>query len=512
MVMAFILIVAATGLTITPASTGKPAYVDQLPDDRKEESCGACHLPDDGEGGIMVDVHQICTTCHFVSTGESLKLTAVPAVENGTPVVDGELEAAWSFSQITNLKLSGGVEQGTPVTLGNGWESTVAMRAIFTPQKLYLSFQWEDNDRNHKLEAWQQDPDTGAWMLPEWRNMGQDKLALLWETSSPTAGFMEYGCLSTCHLLREEASGTVSSPLKYTSHSGEYLDMWVWMAGVTDPFAQAEDQFVNSSRTDPDGGRFPDGAPTDTPGYVPNLRILNNGTADVQVPWYVDLDPEDETDGLSLTREEVQTKTTVVPIVAVDTQGDLYYQVEGQDFKVPDNVYKPSYIIAPFEADRGEVKAKGEWDNGRWTLEVSRNLTTDNPQDVQFTDLNHYYLFGLAVSDNAGQGHAYHPEAFQLSFQITDPKLAEEVENTDWLWASLSAGFFAAMAVMLIIGLVARTTAMTGQPLPDGGSRAADGGRSGTEPDERPEPAGDETDGPDEEDPVDPDDDPVHQE
>lgn len=463
LLLAFLILTATGGLLFTPESDGVPSYVERLPEDRQDEGCNACHLPEDGgSSGVMLDVHQICTQCHFISTVESLAIVAFPTVEDGIPEVDGKLEPAWAFSQATAIKLSGGSEGDVPTTLGNGWETTVTMRAVFTPLKIYFALEWEDSALDSHVPEWTRDAQTGQWVMAPWTDLGQDKLAMMWETTTPTAGFLEYGGLTTCHLLNEE--GGDDMPLKYTANEDEVLDLWYWMAGFTDPFDQAEDQYVNSSKDSPRGGRYPDGFDSGNPsGYSRNLQLLDNGTTVVSVPHYVDLAPVDDEDAAVLTQSEIDSKASVVPVVAVDAAGDIYYEVDGDQFKVPDSWAKPSFIISPFEADRADVEASGVWEDGKWTLEMARNLTNDNPLDVQFDNLETYYLFGMAVSDNTANGHAYHPAAFQLTFHTEPVQEPEEEENDDWIWASLSAGFFAATLVMLAIGLAIRTSAMAEQ-------------------------------------------------
>lgn len=51
---------------------------------------------------------------------------------------------------------------------------------------------------------------------------------------------------------------------------------------------------------------------------------------------------------------------------------------------------------------RGDVKARGNWKEGVWTIEFSRALDTGNKDDVQFLAGNNYQ-FGIAISEIAGK-------------------------------------------------------------------------------------------------------------
>ncbi|MDH3444441.1 MAG: ethylbenzene dehydrogenase-related protein, partial [Deltaproteobacteria bacterium] len=47
------------------------------------------------------------------------------------------------------------------------------------------------------------------------------------------------------------------------------------------------------------------------------------------------------------------------------------------------------------------------WNNGVWTVEMSRKFKTGSKFDVQFDDLGKSYAFGVAVFDNAQVRHAF---------------------------------------------------------------------------------------------------------
>lgn len=49
----------------------------------------------------------------------------------------------------------------------------------------------------------------------------------------------------------------------------------------------------------------------------------------------------------------------------------------------------------------GDVRAKGAWSGGKWTLELGRQLTTDQPDDTAF-DTAKSYKFGIGVFDQTG--------------------------------------------------------------------------------------------------------------
>jgi hypothetical protein len=64
---------------------------------------------------------------------------------------------------------------------------------------------------------------------------------------------------------------------------------------------------------------------------------------------------------------------------------------------------QPQYISRPPSGSRADVKAKGKWKSGIWTIELSRKLVTGNNDDVQFSNLRKKYLFGVSIKSLYGE-------------------------------------------------------------------------------------------------------------
>ncbi|MBU0681330.1 MAG: hypothetical protein KKD73_07905 [Proteobacteria bacterium] len=52
---------------------------------------------------------------------------------------------------------------------------------------------------------------------------------------------------------------------------------------------------------------------------------------------------------------------------------------------------------------RADVRAKGLWQKGSWTIEFSRALVTGHGDDLQFSNLNQSYQFGVSTLEIAGR-------------------------------------------------------------------------------------------------------------
>ncbi len=62
----------------------------------------------------------------------------------------------------------------------------------------------------------------------------------------------------------------------------------------------------------------------------------------------------------------------------------------------------PAFISVTPTGSRADIKAKGVWSDGRWTLEFGRALNTGNNDDIQF-DRSKTYLFGVSRYEIAGR-------------------------------------------------------------------------------------------------------------
>lgn len=62
----------------------------------------------------------------------------------------------------------------------------------------------------------------------------------------------------------------------------------------------------------------------------------------------------------------------------------------------------PKYRVEQPSGSRADIRAKGVWRDGSWTIEFERKLNTGHPDDVQF-DPQGRYLFGVSRHEIAGR-------------------------------------------------------------------------------------------------------------
>nr|MBF0222969.1 hypothetical protein [Desulfobulbaceae bacterium] len=93
--------------------------------------------------------------------------------------------------------------------------------------------------------------------------------------------------------------------------------------------------------------------------------------------------------------------------------GDPLYKTARYATKEQDRM--PKYILnTDVKGSVADVKAKGVWENGQWTLELKRKLNTGNPDDRVFKK-GDTVLAAIAVFDHSGD--EFHNISKTLTFQ-----------------------------------------------------------------------------------------------
>jgi hypothetical protein len=131
-------------------------------------------------------------------------------------------------------------------------------------------------------------------------------------------------------------------------------DIWYWKANRTDPQGFADDKIqrlFNYSMK----GAFEVTSKSGKKMYI--LRTGDAGTSSYKTQIYIDY------------------------------EGDMVHR----------------YILRKPESSRADVKAKGVWKDGRWTIEFARALVTGNEDDVNFLTLDKSYGFGVSRYEIAGR-------------------------------------------------------------------------------------------------------------
>ncbi|PKG40469.1 ethylbenzene dehydrogenase-related protein [Psychromonas sp. Urea-02u-13] len=320
---------------------------------------------------------------------------------DSTVILDGVAEPLWQKASALQVKVDKLPYQAN--NYSGIKETQVSLKSLYDNEHIYFLVQYSDPTKSLQRFPWQKQSD-GQWkqlkdkdQTGHSNNYYEDKFAFFWDIKAP--GFAKKGCAVACHLVNDDGKINgidqkgKTAGRKYTRRAGETLDMWHWKSVRMNPLGIIDDQFVDHVK-DPavnkNWGRHGDSKTGG--GYV------NNTNKDKSGPAFMNRTQ----DGLNDFTIVPSQKT---PFVDTFKSGDLI----------------PGIMSEVFTGSRGDIWAKGNWENGVWTIEIKRKLVTTgdkaNSQDVQFTDLSKIYPFAISVFDNSQINHVYHDGSLALSFK-----------------------------------------------------------------------------------------------
>lgn len=272
----------------------------------------------------------------------------------------------------------------------------VSVKAVHDGQYVYFQFQWTDADVSSKRYPLLKTEDGWKVLQTAFERADEnvyyeDKLSM-YITAVPNGS-----CASTCHLgvgpysERNEKHG-----LHYTT--GEVGDVWHWKSVRTDPIGELtnepgflDDQYFGPATPLPTtlkerytGGYYPD--PNEGGGYAYNFVKLDPDkplSETYVIPQFLPPPQVVYTNQDAATSDQGETwwihKTQAIP-----------YTKEADTYPVGSII--PNIVISPLTGDRGNVRGKAEWRDGRWTLETRRLLDTESQNDVAFVPGQPVYI------------------------------------------------------------------------------------------------------------------------
>ncbi len=329
----------------------------------------------------------------FIGVAAQAGMTLTSVKTNKPILLSGAVDNAWQKAAPMKVTLD-----NLPYEPNNGYpgmtETTVTMKSLYDDEYVYFLIQYDDPTKSLARFPWVKQAD-GSWKQMKNKDSTghdntfyEDKVGIFWNIN--TAGFSDEGCMISCHM---DIEGDTSAGRKFTNNPGETIDIWHVKNVRTSPLGQVDDQFVdstNNGKTNKGWGRKGD---VKTGG-----GYKNNYNKDKTGPAYMNFPPSESAKYYVL-------PSLKTPFVDIFKPGDVV----------------PGIVIDAFEGPRADIEMRGKWDGGKWTLEIRRKLVTtgekSNIQDVQFSDLNKTYYFGIAVFDNSQIDHLYHDGVLALQFK-----------------------------------------------------------------------------------------------
>lgn len=309
------------------------------------------------------------------------------------PTIDGEVDPVWETTNPIRISVLGGANMGA---------TEVTLRSVYADGSIYFLAQWADPTKSLERWPWEKQPDESWKQLETAREEHdestyyEDKLAFVWNIDDSITGFEQNGCFVTCHAGEGGGFGK-----KYTANPGEIGDTWHWKSVRTGPVSQIDDKYVD------DTGRH--GDPKDSGGYSDNLNEAGDG-----------------------------------PAFTSPTQPTPPYWILDSEKQPFDDIYNPGDKIAgivtsPFVGDRGDITAEGIYSDGKWTLEIARKLVTESQYDVQFSDTEKRYHFGVSVFDNTQVRHAFSSGAYSLEFSPSSVTAVSSEGKLETTWGEVKS-------------------------------------------------------------------------
>lgn len=330
-----------------------------------------------------------------------IRVIAINELINIDGVAD---EAVWERADAVSVMTHGGAN------FVDG-RSRVSIKALHNGQEAFFHITWEDPDKSLKhlplkktKEGWQVQGQ-GFYGFDE-QQFYEDKFAVM------LSRYCEAGADGTMHLgpkpLSNKPANWHGKGYHYAD-DGKMRDLWHWKAVRTNDMYLADDNFIGA----PDQVR--PGVRRYAAGYMQDSK--ESGAYVMNWQWY--------------------TPSSVVPKrIPKDPQQLEPYQSEGDDlnwviswfeyepYNKGNDVY-PTGTIMPsvmyrsnrFEGDRADVRAHGIWQDGYWSLELSRKLNTASPYDVAIDSGN---CLWVSAFDRSQVAHTRHNRPLRMTLEVRD--------------------------------------------------------------------------------------------
>lgn len=253
---------------------------------------------------------------------------------------------------------------------------TVTLQAAYDSKNLALRLEWTDTTNSNTNKAW-------AWdgsKFTRGQELG-DRMGVLFPIGNDPE-FASKGCAAACHNADANQEkwwmGTEKADLRY--------DLWQWTAASTNPINQAQDEWIGTLEDPAEMESATHGDALTSGGSLSNVNKAKDG------PTFM---------GTDLSSSFIITGQQV----AIDTA------------KLAKGAVIPPSVLAPWVGSRGDVQAKGGWQDGKWVVVLMRALDTGHDDDLVLTPPKSYPL-GVAVFDHIDLvGHTTTPEAITLTWK-----------------------------------------------------------------------------------------------
>jgi Ethylbenzene dehydrogenase len=354
----------------------------------------------------------------FALDRATLPVLEVPRV-SGAPTLDGRADdPVWAEASPVEIETESGAN------LGNG-TSLVEVSAVATAEEIFFKFRWEDPTRSFKHLPLRKTE--AGWRVMQMQydiededGFYEDKFGVLFNRSP------EIGGGGTVHMGPHPHAGLPESfggrGLHYTV-DGSIADLWHWKSVRSQPSGIMDDNsFGPPVEPKPEEiagtSRYKAGYATDPGKAAYSNNFEHQGPGGYREPIQPKRLPADLA-ALQRRIGPVDLDLTVndrAPIYMTEAES-VPYSPE-LDAAIPVDTVIPGVLIAdkPWEGDRADVRSSAQWEDGHWTLEVSRKLITGSKVDLPFAPEEQLY-FWVSVFDHTQTRHSRHMRPVELRLE-----------------------------------------------------------------------------------------------
>ncbi|WP_440873668.1 ethylbenzene dehydrogenase-related protein [Thalassotalea sp. PLHSN55] len=328
------------------------------------------------------------------------KLT-VHSIDLSTKIaIDGIAnEDVWADIEPLHIKTFGGAN------FVNG-ASDVAIKVVENGIEAFFNISWQDSSESYthlplkKTESGWKVLENGFYRNDE-QTYYEDKFAVILSNNCA------FSASNTAHLgpkpLADKPSNWHGKGYHYTTDNS-IVDLWQWKAVRTNDMMLMDDNYIGAPDKALAGKRrYTAGYKTDgkrSGAYVMNwLWYTPNGVTPKRLPMTYDDN--------KLAQTHID-KSWLLPWYDAKP-----YSVEQDTLAIGSILPSVLHLSNSFEGDRADVRAFATYQNGRWSMELSRKLTTGSQYDIA---LENDVCLWVAAFDHSQTAHTRHARPLQLAF------------------------------------------------------------------------------------------------
>lgn len=306
------------------------------------------------------------------------------AIVSEAPKIDGLAnDAAWTRAATFTAKGSSG--------------PAVTMKAAISGDIITILLSWPDATNDNVDEVWEYDGAT--WK----KGPIDDAVAMMWDIDGSIKGFETKGCEALCHETAQGKAMAITGPMTPEgkwAEAGQRGDIWDMSLAISNVRGAGNDYYFGVTEVY-----------LKHPTTVQPLIRRRHDTFTAKAPLELNEIGRDDAAGgrpLYKLKAGLTVENTPYPLLDQVEQITDYGTFKAGD-RIPYILFHP--LDTKWGGNRDDIKGKGVWKDGRWTVEMSRKLDTGHPEnDVIFkpeTGKTKYYLFDAAVFDRTIKEHTY---------------------------------------------------------------------------------------------------------